>query len=72
MYIIISDRKKQLRTLLYRYDVQIPELGQDLGPSLITSTCHKETLDWKTPSFGKIKKKKTKQDRIGQLNDQGT
>jgi len=27
MYIILSDRKKQLRTLLYRYDVQIPELG---------------------------------------------
>jgi hypothetical protein len=53
MYIILSDRKKQLRTLPYRYDVQIPELGQDLGPSLITSTCHKETLDWKTPSFAK-------------------
>jgi hypothetical protein len=27
---------------------------------MITSTCHKETLDWKTPSFGKIKKKKNK------------
>jgi len=72
MYIILSDRKRLLRPLPYRYDVQISELGQDLGPSLITSTCHKETLNWITPSFGKIKKKKTKQDRIGQLNDQGT
>jgi hypothetical protein len=53
MYIILADKKKQLRTLPYRYDVQIPELGQDLGPSLIMSTCHKETLDWKTPSFAK-------------------